>query len=92
MIKYIDDNGTVRPMTEEEIKELDSNKYSYFESIGYDETVNALIRERFSQSKEFSVLRKRYTHPEEFEEYNAFCEECKSLAKSIFEQIGGDDL
>lgn len=62
----------------------------------YAERVNALIRERYSESAELSILRQRDAKPERFVEYNAFCEECKSRAKAELssrtnEEKGGED-
>ena len=48
----------------------------------YSERVNALIRERYDESRELSILRQRDEKPSEFAEYFAFCEECKSRAKA----------
>lgn len=50
---------------------------------GYGERVNALIRERYSLSEELALLRQRDTKPDEFAQYNAYCEECKTKAKLI---------
>lgn len=47
----------------------------------YDERVNNLIRERYSASQEFSILRQKGTKPQEYEEYFRYCEECKQRAK-----------
>lgn len=48
----------------------------------YSERVNALIRERYSDSEELSILRQRDEKPSQFAEYFAFCEECKTRAKA----------
>lgn len=47
----------------------------------YEERVEQLIRERYSLNQELAIQRQRYTKPSEFEEYFAFCEECKRIAK-----------
>lgn len=49
----------------------------------YSERVNALIRERYSDSEELSILRQRDEKPSEFAEYYAYCEECKIRAKEM---------
>lgn len=49
----------------------------------YEERVEQLIRERYSISDELAILRQRDTKQDEFDEYFAFCEECKSKAKEI---------
>ena len=47
----------------------------------YEERVEQLIRERYSVNQELAIQRQRDTKPEEFEEYFAYCEECKRVAK-----------
>ena len=49
----------------------------------YEEQVNALIRERYSLPQELSMHRQRDEKPEEWAEFNAYCEECKIKAKAI---------
>lgn len=50
----------------------------------YDTRVNDLIRQRYSQSEEFAILRQRDLKPAEYAAYYAHCEECKELAKVEF--------
>lgn len=47
----------------------------------YEERVVQLIRERYDLDAELAILRQRDSKPEEFAEYNAYCEECKVRAK-----------
>ena len=47
----------------------------------YKELVVQYIRERYDQDDELAILRQRETKPQEFAEYNAYCEECKQRAK-----------
>ena len=47
----------------------------------YHNLVSRLIRERYSVDDEMAILRQRDTKPEEYETYNAFCEECKAKAR-----------
>lgn len=47
----------------------------------YEERVVQLIRERYDLDSELALLRQRDTKPEEFAEYNDYCEECKRIAK-----------
>lgn len=49
----------------------------------YEERVVQLIRERYSMDDELAILRQRDSKPEEFTEYNAYCEECKVKAKEV---------
>ena len=48
----------------------------------YPNLVSRFIRERYSIDDEMAVLRQKDTKPEEYEAYNAFCEECKAKAKA----------
>lgn len=51
-------------------------------TIDYPKLVERKIRTKYSVSAELAILRQRETKPEEFAEYNAFCELCKSEAKN----------
>ena len=51
-------------------------------AILYDELVDSKIRARYTVSQEFSILRQRDTKPDEFAEYNAYCEQCKAEARA----------
>lgn len=51
-------------------------------TIDYPQLVENKIRTKYSVSAELSILRQRDTKPEEFAEYNAFCELCKVEAKT----------
>ena len=81
-------NGTAN------IEEVDEvPKYTDAE---YSERVNALIRERYSDSEELSILRQRDEKPTEFAEYYEYCEDCKSRAKAELNarteaEKGGED-
>lgn len=77
------DNGVYREMTDEEIAKGKAEIQAYEQSLTYEEKVEILIRQRYSISAEFAILRQRDTKPEEFAEYNAYAEECKIEAKRI---------
>ncbi len=67
-----------------------------FTDAEYSERVNALIRERYSDSEELSILRQRDEKPTQFAEYYTYCEECKKRAKAELsarsaEEKGGED-
>ena len=51
-------------------------------SIDYPQLVENKIRTKYSVSAELAILRQRDTKPEEFTEYNNFCEQCKAQAKT----------
>ena len=49
----------------------------------YDARVAALVRERYSESEEFAIQRKAINGDRtEFEQYNAYVEQCKHTSKS----------
>lgn len=67
-------NGTA------DIEEVDEvPKYTNEE---YSTRVNELIRERYTESAELSILRQRDAKQAQYEEYYAYCEECKKQAKA----------
>lgn len=80
------DNGTYRELTAEEIAQQQAEERKQYQSMDYGELVENLIRQRYSLSEELAILRQRYTKLEEFDEYNAYAEQCKAKAKSL---LGG---
>ena len=65
---------------------LCSDMYVYYDLIGYDELVDKLIREQYSISQEFAILRQRDSKPEEFAAYNEYAEQCKARAREMLEE------
>ena len=47
----------------------------------YANLVSKLIREKYSVDDEMAILRQKETKPEEWKEYNSYCEDCKAKAK-----------
>ena len=47
----------------------------------YSNKVAELIRQRYSINDELAILRQRDEKPTEYQEYFAYCEECKTKAK-----------
>lgn len=54
---------------------------AYNKAEQYNDAINSLIRKRYSVSQELAILRQRDTKPEEYAEYNAYAELCKSKVK-----------
>jgi beta-galactosidase GanA len=83
MKKYV--NGQYIEMTVEEIAamqaEAERAEREYWQTVPYDEAVNAKIRERYTESQEFAILRQSNAKPAEYAEYYAYCEECKAFVK-----------
>ena len=80
------ENGVYRDMTPEEITamqtEAERAEAEYWANINYDEAVNAKIRERYTESQEFAILRQKDEKPEEYASYYLYCEECKAFVKA----------
>lgn len=86
MKKY--DNGKYIKLSQKEVNLLEQEEErlhsNYLNYTTYEELVNLKIRERYSESHEFAILRQKYEKPEEFKEYYVYCEECKKQAKELF--------
>lgn len=54
--------------------------------MDYGETVNGLIRRKYTLSEELAILRQRDTKADEFEAYNAYAESCKEEARLLIEK------
>ena len=52
----------------------------------YEQEVIRLIRKKYSINQELAILRQRDTKPAEFEEYNAYAEECKRMVRNEVEK------
>ena len=50
----------------------------------YEQRVVELIRLHYSVDDELAILRQRDIKTEEFEEYNSYCENCKTIARVEF--------
>lgn len=53
----------------------------------YEERVVEKIRARYTVDDELALLRQRDVKPDEFAEYNAYCEACKAEAKAETEGV-----
>ena len=90
----INENGIVRDMTDGEAAavhaENERAERDYWQNISYGDAVDAEIRRRYSVSGEFAILRQRDEKPEEYAEYYAYCEECKTYVKERMAVYGGN--
>ena len=86
------DNGVYRDAAVEEIAaiqaEAERQEREYWDSISYDEAVNAEIRKNYTESQEFAILRQKEEKPEEYQAYYEYCEACKAYVKA---KKGGSD-
>lgn len=57
-----------------------------FGQMTYSANVSSLIRKRYSVDDELAILRQRDSKPDEFAEYNTYCEQCKAKAKSLIQE------
>ena len=74
-------NGKYVELTSEEINAMEQQKADYWKNVDYDEAVNAEIRNKYTESQEFAILRQRDEKPAEYEEYYTYCENCKAYVK-----------
>ena len=83
-------NGKYIDLTPEEITAMQIEQAraeaEYWQNVDYSEAVNDEIRKRYSVSQELAILRQRDTKPDEFAEYDAYCEEAKAFVKAKKEQ------
>lgn len=63
------------------------NSLDFYFKPTYPDVVDGLIRERYSVSDELAIQRQKDTKPEDFAEYDEFCEQCKTTAREIFDEI-----
>lgn len=54
--------------------------------ISYSALVSRMIRRKYSINDELAILRQRDSKPDEFAEYNTYCEQCKAKAKSLIQE------
>ena len=59
--------------------------YTVYTNISYDQLVNKMVKERYSDSEEFAILRKAINNgiSDEYTAYNTYVEECKAQAKEF---------
>lgn len=85
------DGKTYRDMTEEEILSMqtaaEQAERDYWQTVDYDEAVNAEIRKKYSESQEFAILRQQASKPQEYADYFAYCEACKLFVRGKMEQF-----
>lgn len=90
MKKYV--NGEYVEVTAEEIAEFEAQyetaERAYWQSINYDDAVNTKIREKYTESQEFALLRQKDEKPLEYSAYYDYCEECKAFVKEKKMQYG----
>lgn len=75
-------NTEIKSEYHEEVIHYES-EYVDILDVSYDNIVNYMIRDKYSQSDEFALLRQRNEKSLEFDEYNRYCELCKKKAKEI---------
>lgn len=71
-----EDGELIAHFTEKTAEQIEAQKQAKYEA-----KVDSLVRAKYSLSNELAILRQRDSKPEEFEQYNAYVEECKAEAK-----------
>lgn len=79
-------NGAIVYEYEEAPEATDNGTETSPVPMDYGETVNGLIRRKYTLSEELAILRQRDTKSEEFEAYNAYAESCKEEARLLIEK------
>ena len=86
------ENGIYRDLTPSEIAEIEAQQQKaereYWQSVSYEDAVNAEIRKQYTESAEFAILRQKDEKPEEYAKYYSYCEECKAFVKAQKEVFG----
>ena len=80
------ENG-LREATSEELTEIAEQERQYWQTILYDDAVDAEIRKRYTASQEFAILRQKDEKPEEYAAYYAYCEECKAYVRDKVAEV-----
>lgn len=79
------ENGIYRDLTPEELEQREQAaaqaESEYWQTVSYEEAVNAEIRKRYTESAEFAILRQKDEKPEEYVAYYAYCEDRKAYVK-----------
>ena len=55
----------------------------------YEQTVNRLIRSKYTLSQELAIIRQQSTKSEEYQAYFDYCEECKAKARA---EVYGNEI
>lgn len=79
-------NGAIVYEYEEAPEATDNGTETSPVPMDYGETVNGLIRRKYTLSEELAILRQMDTKAEEFEVYNAYAESCKEEARLLIEK------
>jgi hypothetical protein len=63
----------------------ESFSFDVYSKLSYEALVNKLVREKYTESEEFAILRKHQkgVNEDEFNEYDTYVEECKEKAKQF---------
>ena len=67
-------------------KKTEDGRYYRPKNLEYEQIVQILIREKYSDHDEFAIQRKRYTELDKFQEYYDYVESCISQAKEFINE------
>lgn len=76
--------------------DIDTVSFTTYSKDSYESIVNKLVKEKYSDSEEFAILRKAISNPnnDEYLIYNAYVEDCKVRAREFVnerESVLGDN-
>lgn len=88
----IEDTETSSSINDANIEVIDSHTiYKYnildIDSIDKRSIVSSLMKLKYSIDDELAIQRQKDSKPEEFNDYNAYAEECKIIADEILNKI-----
>lgn len=81
-----------RDLTPEEIAELQAGALEadrqYWLTADYDEAVQKEIHEKYTIDQELAMHRNKDRKPEEYKQYDEYCEACKAYVKQKMAEHG----
>lgn len=78
----------IKDMPKQDGKFVKRIMFTRYNNISYNALVNGMIRDKYSDSEEFAILRKHQKgiNEAEFNEYDAYVEDCKVRAKEFIDE------
>lgn len=87
-VKWVVDQPYIEAQPErEEVEDIQiyipftTEEQAQYDQIRYENLVESKIRTKYTLSQELAILRQRDSKPSEYQEYYAYCEQCKIEAK-----------
>ena len=64
------------------VVESEATEMPSYSTEDYESLVNSKIKERYTSSQEFAILRQKEEKPEEWQQYYDYCEACKQEVRN----------